>query len=363
MTRLRLGVVGVGHLGKEHARIIAGLDGVELMGVADADAAQATQVAQRCGTRALVDHRSLLGEVDAAVVVVPTSQHHVVARTFLERGIPLLVEKPMAATPQQADDLLALAARRDTLLQVGHIERFNPAFEELRRRPLRPRYVSCERCGGFSGRSTDVGVVLDLMIHDLDLLLNLTGSSVSGVQALGAAVLGGNEDVAQARLTFADGCVADLTASRVSPAPSRRMQVWGAEGYAAVDFARRSLTLVQPAAHLRQGTLDSRRLDPAMLASLKASLYGRHLEVVELDCNAGDQLTRELEDFVECVRTGRRPRVDGAAGRDALALAGRVLDSLRNHAWEGDAAGAVGPWQLPAPQGLLFTSPARGAAA
>ncbi len=363
MRRLRVGVVGVGHLGKEHARILAGLPDVELVGVADSNTAQVEAVAGRCGTRAFADHRQLLPLVEAAVVAVPTAAHHAVASDFLAGGVPLLVEKPLASTLGQAEDLVALAARHQALLQVGHIERFNPAYEELRRRPLQPKYITCERYGGFTGRSTDIGVVLDLMIHDLDLVLDLVQAPVLHVEALGVAVLGGHEDLAQARLTFANGCVADLTASRAHPAPVRRMQVWSPEGFAGVDFARRHLTLAQPAEHLRQGRLDSRRLDAATLGSLKGELFGRYLQTLELDCDTRDQLTCELEEFVRCVRTGQRPRVDGAAGRDALAVASRVLDGLRAHRWDGAAGGPTGPHDLPAARGPLFAPPPRREAA
>jgi predicted dehydrogenase len=363
MDRLRVGVVGVGHLGKEHARILSGLPGVELVGVADHNAAQAEAVARRCRTRAFTDHHTLMPLVQAAVIVVPTTQHHAVAIDFLNHRVPLLVEKPLAGTPRESEQLVDLAERQGVLLQVGHIERFNPAFEALQDLPLRPKYVQSERCGGFTGRSTDIGVVLDLMVHDLDLVMALVRSPVRSVQALGVSVLGGHEDVAQARVTFADGCVADLSASRVHPSPVRRMQLWGPEGFAGIDFASRRLTLMQPAARLREGHLDARRLDTAMPATLKTELFGSYLEVHERDCNTGDQLTRELEEFVRCVRSGHKPRVDGAAGREAVALAWQVLVSLRAHPWEGDATGPCGPWQLPAPQGPLFIPPGQEAAA
>jgi predicted dehydrogenase len=357
MSPLRVGVVGVGHLGKEHARILATLPDVELVGLVDPNISQVEAVAQRCRTRAFTDHRALIPLVDAAVIVVPTTHHHAVACDFLTHGLPLLVEKPMARTVQQAEEMTALAERRGALLQVGHIERFNPAFEELLRHPLQPKFITCERYSGFSGRSTDIGVVLDLMIHDLDLVLALVQAPVRDVEALGVSVLGGNEDLAQARVTFTNGCVADLRASRVHPTPVRCMQVFGPEGFAGVDFARRHLTLMQPAEHLRQ-----RRLDAPALATLKTDLFGRHVQVRELDCNAGDQLTRELQEFVQSVRTGQRPRVDGAAGRDALALAGRILASLHAHAWEG-TGGPVGPAHLPSPRGTLFLPPAKPMAA
>jgi predicted dehydrogenase len=362
MSRLRVGVVGVGHLGKEHARILASLPNVELVGVADPNGEQCAAVAQRCGTRAFRDHQALLPLIDAAVIVAPTSHHYGIAADFLSHGLPLLVEKPMAQTVRQAEEMLELAQQHGCLLQIGHIERFNPAFEELLRHPLRPKFITCERYSGFSGRSTDIGVVLDLMIHDLDLVLALVQAPVRTVAALGVAVLGGNEDMAQARVTFQNGCVAELKASRIHPTPVRTMHVFGPEGFAGVDFAHRHLTLMQPAELLQKRKMDSRHLDAQTLASLKSELFSRYVQVQELDCNAGDQLTRELQEFLHCVRTGQRPRVDGMAGRDALALAGRILESLHSHAWEG-AEGPVGPWQLPAAQGKLFLPTAKPLAA
>src|SRR5262249_53127328 len=222
MERLRLAVVGVGHLGKEHARILAGLSGVELVGVVDARAEQAEVVARRCSTRPFTDHRQLLAEsLDAAVIAVPTIHHHAVAADYLRAGVALLVEKPLASTLAQADELVDLARRVGVLLQVGHVERFNPAFEQLSRRPLQPKLVTCQRLSPFSGRSLDIGVVLDLMIHDLDLLLALVSAPVRDVSAVGLSLLSGHEDFAQAYLTFESGCVAHLSASRAHTAPVR----------------------------------------------------------------------------------------------------------------------------------------------
>ncbi len=355
MARLRMAVVGVGPLGKEHARILAGLPDVELVGVADVNAEQAQAVARRLGTRAFTDYWPLLNLVDAATVAAPTSHHVAIATEFLRRGIPLLVEKPLAAEPAQAEALVELARGAGAVLQVGHIERFNPAFEELARRPLQPKFVECQRIGPYTGRSTDIGAVLDLMIHDLDLLLALVRSPVVAVEAVGVAVFGGHEDVVNARLTFAGGCVANVTASRVGPTPRRHMAVWAPEGYAGVDFARRHLTLVQPSAELRRQGLSVRGLDAAGLARLRDQVFGRHLQVLHLERAEGDQLTRELQHFVQCVRTGGRPRVSGEDARDAIALAGRVLERVRAHSWEGRADGPTGPGQLPVPLGPLFS--------
>ena len=360
MTRLPIAVVGVGHLGKEHARILSSMPEVHLVAVIDPNLAQAEGVAMRCNTRAVADHRAIVGSIRGAVIAAPTCHHHAVARDILQHGVGLLVEKPLANSPTLARDLVAIAKANKATLQVGHIERFNPAFEELCDRHLSPRYIACERFSGFSGRSTDVGVVLDLMIHDLDLVLSLVRSPVASVEAMGVSVLGGNEDLVQARVRFENGCVADLSASRVHPESLRRMRVWGAEGYAGIDFAKRTLSLMQPGEHLRQGRVDSRRLDPATVMSLKTELFARHVHTTEVDCGSRherDQLTRELDDFVDCLRTGAEPRVTGEAGAEALELAARILTSLDAHQWEGMINGAVGPHQIPALAGRLFSPP------
>jgi predicted dehydrogenase len=363
MSRLRMAVVGVGHLGKEHARILAGLPDVELVGVADVNADQARQVAERCGTTAYLDFTAMLDLVDAATVVVPTIYHHAVAAQFLKRGVPVLVEKPIATTVAEADDLIGLADDAGIPLQVGHIERFNPAFEELVHRSMQPKFVESERHGPFTGRSTDIGVVLDLMIHDLDLLLALIGAPVAHIDALGSAVFGGYEDVVNARLLFSNGCVAHVTASRVSQHAKRRLRVWAPEGYAGIDFVKKQLLLVQPSEELRRRGLQTAHLDQDKKAALKNEVFGKHLQSLEIDCGHEDQLTSELKHFIGCVRTGARPRVSGADGREALALAERILEAIRVHRWNGtEDDEAVGVHGFPAPLGPLFRSASRDAA-
>lgn len=353
--RLRTAVVGVGHLGQHHARILAGMPDVELVGVVDASADQARQVAAKLGTTPYDHFEPLLDRVDAVSVVTPTVHHHHVAAAFLRAGVPVLVEKPVCRTVAEADDLIRLAAEADVPLQVGHIERFNPAFEDLARRPIVPKFVEAERHGPYTGRSTDIGAVLDLMIHDLDLLLALVGGPVRNVSAVGAAVFGGHEDMVNARLEFENGCVAHVTASRISPRPKRRLRVWAPEGYAGIDFVNRKLTLVQPGEEVRRHGLRPERLDPVSRARLKDDVFGRHLQVQQIDEDRkGDQLTAELRHFVDCVRTGRRPRVTGEDGRDALELAERVLAAVRGHQWEGRADGPTGLGGFPRPSGWLF---------
>jgi len=364
MSRIRVAVIGVGHLGKEHARILAGMDDVELAGVADVNPQQAEMVAFRCQTQAYTDCNELVDEVDAAVIAVPTSCHREVSSAFLERGIACLVEKPLAPTLADALAIEHLARRTGAILQVGHIERFNPAWEELMGRPLRPKLINSERLAPFSGRGTDVGVVADLMIHDLDLVLSAVASPIVHVEAVGVSVLGQHEDMVQARLRFENGSVAHLRSSRMHPTGSRRMQLWGAEGFADIDFARRSLTLMQPSDQLQAMHLGLVRLDSGTLASLKGNLHSRHLQSLTLDCvRPCDQLTSELHDFVRAVRMGETPRVTGEDGCRAVAAAERVIQAVAAHRWDGTASGPVGPFHLPASQGQLFTPTADEAVA
>ncbi len=358
MKRLRMAVLGVGHLGQHHARILAQFPDVELVGVVDADPAQADAVAARLDTRAYDTFEPLLDAVDAVSVVTPTSFHYPVASEFLRRGVSAMVEKPICKSVDEADELIALARDSGAALQVGHIERFNPAFEELARRPITPKFIESERHGPFTGRSLDIGAVLDLMIHDLDLILALVPGPVRDVYAVGGAVLGGHEDMVNARIVFETGCVAHVTASRISARPKRRLRIWAPEGYAGIDFVNRKLHLVQASDEVRRSGLRIDRMDGPARSRLKDEVFGRHLEVQHVESDRrGDQLTAELRHFVDCVRTGETPRVTGEAGRDALALAHRVLDSVRGHQWEGTADGAMGPNQMPAPAGKLFDRP------
>jgi predicted dehydrogenase len=355
MNRIRMAVVGVGHLGKEHARILASFPDVQLVGVADVNEHQARSVAHRCRTRAFDSHEDLFDMVDAVCIAAPTLYHHTIARSFLNRGVAVLVEKPITTTLAQADELVEIAAAQDVVFQVGHIERFNPAFEELTERTMSPKLIESERHGPFTGRSTDIGVVLDLMIHDLDLILSLVRSPVRDVYALGAQVFGGHEDIVNARLTFEDGCIASVTASRITPRPKRKLRVWAPEGYAGIDFVEKRLTLVQPSDEVRRHGLSHLQLDPARREQLKQDVFGKHMETLELDCvRDHDQLTAELRHFVGAVKTGRMPRVTGEDGRDALALADRILASVQRHHWDGTLNGPVGPKAMPAPKGKLF---------
>jgi predicted dehydrogenase len=355
MARLRVAVIGVGHLGKEHARILASMPEAQLVGVCDVNAEQAQLVARRCNTAPYSDYRQLLNKVDAATIAVPTFAHHGVAAEFLGRGIPIMVEKPLAMNLEQADELVELGRRHGAILQVGHIERFNPALLDLERRQLRPKFVQGERLANFSGRSLDIGVVLDLMIHDLDVLLAMVRSPVRSVDAVGVSLFGAHEDIANARLTFDNGCVANLTASRASVKPLRKMHVYSPEGYVSLDFSKRHATIIQPNERVRAEGFDIRKLDLSMIGLLKEKLFGHYLEIREFDMKEGDQLTAELKHFLECVQTGAQPKVTGEDGRNAVDIACRIQEKINTHQWEGHAGGPIGPTHLPPSLGPLFT--------
>ena len=359
---LRVGVVGVGHLGQHHARVFAGVPGVELVGVADLRPEQARAVADRTGTTAFADYREFLGQIDAVSVAVPTCLHREVAGAFLEEGIATLVEKPLAANLEDAEALVALARDHGAVLQVGHIERFNPALSALDGLGLRPKYITAERLSTYTFRSTDVGVVLDLMIHDIDLVLSMVSAPVRSVAAVGVGVFGGHEDIANARIEFEDGCVANLTASRASYQALRKMRLYGREGYASLDFATKQGTFISPSEALRRGELELDGLDMTQPSAIKARVFGKILRVDRIQAEGREPLALELEDFVQAARGIGHPRVSGDDALRAMKLADQVLRSLQAHTWESlpdDSANPREPaaahtlrgpisWRLPA---------------
>ncbi len=246
------------------------------------------------------------------------------------------------------------AKKAGTLLQVGHIERFNPGFSVVESSCLRPKYIEGHRLAPFSGRGLDVGVVMDLMIHDIDLVLSLVRSPVKWIDAVGVSVFGQQEDLANARFHFANGCVATLTASRVHPHAVRTMNIFGAEGYAGIDFGKKSANLIQPTLPFRNGQPDVRSLDPAGIASLKETLFGHHLQTMQVTPQSiDDQLTAELKDFVESVRLGRQPKVTGEDGLAAVQLAQQIVAVMAAHDWDGNSH-HLGCTQIPGFTGPLF---------
>jgi predicted dehydrogenase len=282
---LKVAVIGAGHMGRYHAEKFARLPGVELAAVVDPDPAKA----------GISDYRTILDKVEAAVIAVPTDRHHEVARTCLESGLHVLVEKPLAATLEQADELVDLAFRKRLTLQVGHVQRYSTAFQALARRVQKPQFIDAERLAGFKQRGAEVDVILDLMIHDLDLALSLARAEVSGVSACGFRVLTEDIDIASARVDFTNGCVADLSASRVSQAVVRKFRVFQAGLYASADLQAGKLRYVKQA----DGVIQENEETHA----------------------GGDALEAQAQAFVDAVRERKPPAVDGTEGRRVLKLA------------------------------------------
>ncbi|MEE8450618.1 MAG: Gfo/Idh/MocA family oxidoreductase [Thermoguttaceae bacterium] len=352
MRRLKVAVIGAGRLGGFHAQKLAAREDVELAAVVDPDPANRNRVAAQCGGGAhrcatLADHHSLGDQIDAAVVAAPTGLHHSVALELLDRGIHLLVEKPLCSTSAEADELVEAARRNRVVLQVGHVERFNPAFSAARTHCTNPKYIEAVRTSGFTFRSTDVGAVLDLMIHDLDLVLSLVRSPVRKVDAMGLSVLGGHEDVANARLEFECGCIAAISATRVSYESTRRMHVWSSRAFTGIDFATRTATVVRPSETLLRRQFDVDSLSPEQVDYYRDHLAEEHLPQERFEFEAVDALALETEDFVQSILTPRKPQVTGEAGRDAVALAEQILAKIRTHAWNNRADGPVGPMATP----------------
>lgn len=343
MSVLRTMVVGVGALGKHHARILAGMDGVDLVAVADPREDIGRQVAAEFDADWLPDFRSAIARIDAASIVVPTSRHLSVASEFLKRGIPVLVEKPLTASVAEAQQLVDLSRKHKAIMQVGHVERFNPAMQVAREYCTRPRYIRTERVSPFPFRSTDIGVVHDLLIHDLDLVLSLVSSPVESVDAIGTQVVSHHEDIANVRLRFRNGCIADLTASRVNPTASRTMQLWSATQCVSVDFHSREVVAYSPDKSLLNGHLpvDLAMQPGADVEQLKQDIFGRFIHVDHPAVSDADALTAELSEFTSCIRTGQTPSCDGVAALAAVELAERVLQSMAGNSWGHGAAEAA----------------------
>jgi predicted dehydrogenase len=306
---VRAAVIGVGHLGRHHARILAALEGATLMAVVDTAADRAAEVAAAAGTRALTDWRELLGTIDAVSIAVPTELHHEIALPFLEQGVAVLVEKPMTRTLAEANALVDAARQSGALLAVGQTERFNPAVAAVMPLVTSPRFIEVHRLGVFPDRSLDIDVVFDLMIHDLDIIVSMVRSEVVSVEAVGVPVLTPKFDIANARLRFASGCIANLTASRISRDRVRKIRFFQPDSYISIDYAAQEV----------EGWRLVRR-DGARPA----------IEGGALPVQKDEPLRCELADFIAAVRERRRPLVDGEAGRAALELATRIAEKMES---------------------------------
>jgi len=299
---VKVGVAGVGHMGKEHARIYSELQEAELVGVHDSNPDTARKIAAKCKTRAFGSLEEMVDAVDAASIVTPTTTHLVIAEPFLKRGKHVLVEKPIAMNTEEARKLVDLAEKHGAKLAVGHVERFNPVLVALEERLGRPRFIEAHRLSPYPGRSTDIGVVMDLMIHDLEIILHLVRSPVTSVDAVGVPVLSKGEDIANARIRFANGCVANLTTSRISPEKLRKIRVFQDDAYLSLDYMK------------QEGEI-YKRLDGKITRD-------------KIPVMKGEPLKNQLAEFVMNVRENTDPRVAGAHGFEALKLASQICGQI-----------------------------------
>jgi predicted dehydrogenase len=308
MRKIRAAVIGVGYLGRFHAQKYAQLTDCELVAVVDSRQEARDTVATEVAARAVRDYRDLLGEVDAVSVVTPTPAHFSIARDFLNAGAHVLVEKPITETSVEARELIELAARQGRVLQVGHLERFNSAVLAAEPYLRTPRFIECSRFAPYKERGTDVNVVLDLMIHDIDLVQTVVGAPIASIDAVGTPVFSDDIDIANARIRFANGCVANATASRVSMKTERKMRIFEDDAYLSLDLQQKILTLIRKRPVLESGQLP--------------------VTIEEQSLEPGDALKAEIESFLGCIRTGRPPVVSGEAGLEALETAMRITEQV-----------------------------------
>ena len=301
---IRAGVVGVGSIGKNHARIYAGLPGVEFSAIHDTNRETGTAISAQYGAKAVFDLSEFAELIDVATVSTPTPDHHETGKFLLRHGKHLLIEKPITETPEQAQELVKLAKERSLILQIGHVERFNPVLSALEQRLTRPRFIESHRLSPYPFRSVEIGVVLDLMIHDLEIILHLVRSPVKSIDAVGVPVLSKGEDIANARIRFQNGCVANVTASRISPEKMRKIRVFQEDAYLSLDYQNQSAEMFR----LVNGVITR--------------------EVVEVEKD--EPLKRELQSFVECSRRGVQPVVSGSEAAAALELAIEITEITKS---------------------------------
>jgi len=327
-TRTRMAVIGCGHLGTIHARLLAPREDVELVAVVDPAAESRQRVAAAHGCRPLAEPTELIGLVEAAVVAAPTGLHAAVALPLLEAGIDLLIEKPLAASVEDARAIAIAARRLGRVVSVGHVERFNPAWRSAAARAGEVSLVEARRLTPFTFRSLDVGVVHDLMIHDIDLVLSLDPGRLEQVEARGLVAAGGHEDAVRARLTFGSGLVADLTASRISPQAERTVSMWAAGGIVSCDLTAKTVSVVAPSEPVRSGTFVAAAVSAAERAGLKDRFFTEILPFETLTVPDANAIAAEHDDLLTAIRTGVGPLVPATAGAAAVEVAARVLEAL-----------------------------------
>ncbi len=334
-------VIGAGHMGKHHVRLYSQMPAARLVAVVDANIDRAKAMAEPLGVKYASSLLPELGDIAAVSIAVPTIYHLPTARPLMERGVSVLIEKPLAPSSAEAGEIVALGKKHNVVVAVGHTERFNPAVRAITRMGVRPKFVETHRISPFPFRSADVGVVFDVMIHDIDVLLSLVQDDVARVDAVGVNVFGKHEDIANARVVFRGGAVANLTASRVALKTERKLRAFCESAYISVDYQKKlgvAITLdrnVDVIKFMREKNIED-------LSKFNAADYGKMVQVEPLVIDDRDALQTELETFLECVRDRKKPPVSAEDGAAAVRLAEAVVASIQTHRWDGDASGRVG---------------------
>ncbi len=335
MTRLRAAVIGLGRMGGHHARVYASLEGVELVGLVDKQPETAAKVASLHGGQVFERVEDLIGRIDLATVAVPTIHHLAAARPLIEAGIPVLIEKPLAGSVDEAQQIVDLARQHKTIVQVGHTERFNPVVLAMQRMGVQPRFIETDRISPFTFRSADIGVVADMMIHDIDIVLHMVGAAPEQIDAVGVSVLGPHEDIANARVRFAGNCVANLTASRLAMKTERRIRVFSETTYLSVDYQKKTGVAITKDANLDVLKL-AREHNLEDLSQMGQLDFGKMIKVEPLIVSDVEPLRAEIESFIEAVQGKQPVAVPAEDGMAAVRLAADIVTELKKH-----------PWQLP----------------
>ncbi|HHT9104432.1 MAG TPA: Gfo/Idh/MocA family protein [Candidatus Wujingus californicus] len=331
MHRLKVAVVGVGHLGKEHARVYAEMPGVELLGVVDIQRKQAEKVAQQYNTGYFLNYKDITDKVQAVSIAVPTKSHYAIAKDFLQHGVHVMIEKPMTGTVLEARELIDISKSKGLVLQAGYIERFNPAIAAIKRLSVNPKFIECHRLSPFTFRSADIGVVLDLMIHDIDILLYITNSKVKKFDAVGVNVISDKEDIANVRVQFQNGCVANVTASRVSITPMRKIRLFSEDSYISIDYQKKDALIYKKSPELTLKSLNISDTNVSTIADLKSYVFGDLLKIEHIKMDDYEPLKKELESFVDCIVSHKEPVVSGEEGLRAIEVANDILREIEKN--------------------------------
>ncbi len=330
---LKSAVIGAGHMGRHHCRIYSELPETELVAIVDSNIEKANEFAQKYNCQATDKVENIIDKIDIASIAVPTIRHLEIAAPLIENGKAVLIEKPLAANSKQAKTILELAKKYNVIVQVGHTERFNPVVQALSRLNVKPQFIETHRISPFTFRSADIGVVFDMMIHDIDIVLSLTRKKIVKTEAVGVSVLGKNEDIANARLTFEDGCVANLTASRLALKTERKIRVFSPQAYISLDYQKKSGIAIKKDANLDILNI-ARNKGIDNLAQLAGSDYANLVKVEPLMITDEEPLKVEILDFVNAVRNNIQPQVPVTEGVTAVETAERIVESINEHDWK-----------------------------